>query len=112
MINRSLLIIKAKHPFLDWLKSLPEPANISLEEVNWENSAFLLQDHDPEDQEEVLAHYYDIIFENELMGWWTDKEDWPKNRDLTLFKEWFDFEFHSMVFDLVDEPLLQYEPNQ
>ena len=111
MINRSLLTIKAKQPLLDWLKSLPDPGNETLEDVNRETSAFLLPDHDPSEEEEVLAHYFDIIFAEQLMGWWTAKKDWPNHRDLTLFKEWFDYEFHSMVFDLVDEPLLRYIPN-
>ena len=44
------------------------------------------------------------------MGWWTEPNDWPQNnRNLTLFKKWFDYEFHSMVFDLVDGPLLRHE---
>jgi hypothetical protein len=35
----------------------------------------------------------------------TDESDWPKVRDLKLFREWFDIKFHSLVLDLVDEPL-------
>ena len=43
---------------------------------------------------------YDII-----EGWWTDEADWPRLRDLELFKKWFEVVFHSMIEDLTDAPL-------
>jgi len=33
--------------------------------------------------EDILADYYDIIFEDQLAGWWTDSAIWPKTRDLS-----------------------------
>ena len=41
-INRSLLVVRAKEPFLHWVNSLPDPADVTLEEVNSDQSAFLL----------------------------------------------------------------------
>ncbi len=57
------------------------------------------------EREEILADYYDIIFEDQLGDWWTDSTRWPKTRDFATFKEWFDIEFHSLILDLVDLPL-------
>ena len=110
MLNRSIIIIKAKEPFLSWLSSLPEPENnISLDEIDFDNSVYLLPEYEMDDErEEILADYYDIIFEDQLAGWWTDSAIWPKTRDLSTFKEWFDIEFHSLILDLVDLPL-EYE---
>ena len=110
MLNRSIIIIKAKEPFLNWLSSLPEPENkITLDEINFDNSAYLLPEYEmDEEREEILADYYDIIFEDQLAGWWTDSANWPKTRDLSIFKEWFNIEFHSLILDLVDLPL-EYE---
>ena len=106
MVNRSVLIVRAKQPFLDWLQSLPDPANITLDEVNHDNTAYLIQDYESDNErEKILAHCYDLILEDQLAGWWKDATDWPEIRDLETFKEWFDTEFHSLVIDLVDGPL-------
>lgn len=74
--------------------------------MNQDNTVYLLPEYfyDTE-QEALLDQFYDLIFEEQLNGWWTDESDWPVNRDLTTFKEWFDVEFHSAVLDLVDAPL-------
>ncbi len=53
----------------------------------------------------IVEHYHELIFEEALESWWTNKKDWPKNRDFTTFLKWFDMKLHSMVLDLVDEPL-------
>lgn len=47
-----------------------------------------------------------MIFEDQLVDWWTMNEDWPKKRDLPTFKKWFDLQFHSVVEDLVDDELV------
>ena len=74
--------------------------------VNEDNAAYLLPDLDYGNEEkELLARFFDLIFEEQLNGWWTEKSDWPVDRDLTTFNKWFDVEFHSVVLDLVDAPL-------
>lgn len=110
MINRSVLTVKAKEPFVKWLNALPEPAEVSLEEVNEDTMAYLLPEYASDDeQDEIIAHFFGPIFQMELAGWWTDEKDWPKNRELALFTKWFEVEFHSMVVDLVDAPLENLE---
>jgi hypothetical protein len=42
-------------------------------------------------------------------GWWRDRATWPTPRSLAVFRNWFDCQFHSMVLDLADEPLIQEE---
>ena len=41
MINRSLVILREKQRFVDWLQSLPDPANTTLDELNSDNAAYL-----------------------------------------------------------------------
>jgi len=109
MINRSAIVVKAKQPFREWLLNLPDPVSedITLDEINNEPHIYLLPEYEMIDQEDaLLAHFYDIVFEAELNGWWTDETNWPSNRSFQLFKEWFDVSFHSMIEDLVDEPLI------
>ena len=50
--------------------------------------------------------YYKVIFEEQLSGWWRDETDWPTKRDMKTFTHWFDVEFHSVVLDVVQKPLL------
>ena len=53
----------------------------------------------------MLGTCYDILFEEHLAAWWTDEAAWPQQRDLKMFLNWFGVEFHSLVFDLCDEPI-------
>lgn len=109
-INRSVLIVRSKEPFLYWLNSLPDPGDYTLEDINRDQSAFLLLEYeDDRKQENILGKYFTQIFEEKLFGWWTDPEAWPSKRDLKTFKKWFDVEFHSIVYDLVNRPLLVVE---
>lgn len=111
LINRGLLIVKPKQPFLDWLKSLPN--DIEAEEANQEEldespeiddyTAYLVPEfEDDEETRQVLEEFYSFIFQQELESWDQEESNWPKNRDLVTFHEWFEVEFHSMVFDLAE----------
>jgi len=110
MINRSILIVKAKQPFQLWLQSLPDPADLTLQQINRDNAAYLLPEYDDDgDRGKLLRRYFGLIFEEQLASWWRDETDWPVKRDLMTFTQWFDVEFHSVVLDLVDKPLLHEE---
>ena len=81
-----------------------------MEQVNQDNTSYLLPDYESDNEgKEILRHYFDLIFEEQLAGWWQDETAWPSRRDLATFLQWFDVEFHSLVLDLVDEPLLHEE---
>ena len=106
MINRSAVTIKAKEPFLNWLKSLSDPPAVTLNEVNQDSNVYLLPEYEVDDEQgDIVAECYDLIFEEELASWWTVRKDWPPQRNLETFKKWFDIEFHSVVIDIVDAPL-------
>lgn len=106
-INRSLVILRPKQPFLDWGKTLDdEDKNFTLEQLGEDSTAYLIPElWDDSDQEELLESYYDVLFEEQLAGWWTDETAWPQKRNLKMFLDWFEVEFHSLVFDLCDEPI-------
>jgi len=110
MVNRCVVIIKAKEPFLEWLKELPDPGHFTLDEVNSNTSAYLLPNYEDDPKAgRILSRYFGLIFEEQLAAWWTYERDWPSNRDLRTFKRWFEVEFHSIVFDLVDGLLFDDE---
>jgi hypothetical protein len=54
---------------------------------------------------EWLEEHCNIIFEQALDGWWTDKRSWPPDRSISVFQKWFDCCLYSMVLDLDDQPL-------
>jgi len=111
-IDRGLLTVRAKEPFIDWLHSLPDPDPVkyTLDEVNCDQSAYLLPEYEDDNKKEsLLKKYFKQIFEEQLNGWWLDPAAWPSKRDLKTFKKWFDIEFHSVVFDLVDKPIRTVE---
>ena len=111
MINRCVLTVRLKQPFLDWLRSLPDMLDVSLDEINRDPKAYLLPFIDElSGQPALLEEFYEEIFEEQLAGWWTVEKDWPQDRTQEVFKEWFDVQFCSWVQDLVDdEPLEEDE---
>lgn len=107
MVNRGLVIALAKEPFREWLQSLPEPCETSIEEINEDRTAYLVPEfEDDKGRDRVLKKFYEMIFEDQLADWWTREEDWPQQRDMRTFKKWFDLQFHSVVEDLVDDVLV------
>jgi len=57
------------------------------------------------DLEKCLKKLCKAIFEEQLDGWYRVEELWPRDRSIVAFREWFDYRFHSMPIDLVNEPL-------
>ena len=106
-INRSLAILKPRQPFLDWARTLDDEAEeLTLQQLTEDSIAYLIPElWQDSDQQSLLESYYEVLFEEQLAGWWTDEADWPKKRDLKMFRDWFEVEFHSLVFDLGDEPI-------
>jgi len=109
MLNRSAFVVRAKQPFLDWLRGLPDPvdANLTLADINQEPTVYLLPVYeDDEERNRILARHFDLIFASELAGWWTKETDWPAQRDLRRFRQWFDVSDYSVIEDLVDAPMV------
>jgi len=110
MFNRCAVTTTAKQPFRDWLASLPDPLDATLDQLNHDNQVFLLPYFDTyEEAEELLGDFFGEIFQHWLAGYWTIPAHWPADRSLKVFHEWFDVKFHSMITDLVDDEPLEWE---
>jgi hypothetical protein len=110
MLNRCLVIVTAKKPFREWLLSLPDPCDETIDEINDDPSAYLLPEFDDDEERDwILKEYFPMIFEDQLFAWWIQAEDWPQNSNFKMFKKWFDVEFHSTVEDLVDDDLVDQQ---
>lgn len=106
-INRSVLIARGKEPFLKWVQELPDPTDITMEELNEECTVYLMPEYGYEDEiPGMVKAAFQAIFEIELEQWWPDKLDWPDTSDYKLFKRWFRIEVHSVTRDLAPGPII------
>ena len=104
-IDRNLAIIRPKKPYLDWVRSLPNPdKDITLEELRLDCSTFLIPAEDsPQEGTVFLEKHFREIFEYELSSWDLESKNWPSSFTLQMFRDWFDLEIHTLVIDLVEE---------
>jgi hypothetical protein len=109
-INRGLIVVRPKQPFLDWIRSVDEaPENLKLEDAQDDCTTYLVPElSSPNDEQAVIAWCWDVVFEQELFSWFTDENLWPTVRTQEMFMEWFDIEFHNLVFDLIDDLPLEH----
>ena len=107
VVNRGVVIVKPKQPFLDWLGTLPDPNVLTLDQLQEDCTAFLISDADAENLDRWLRRNYPILFEEQLGGWWTDPTRWPAKRDLRTFRAWFAVEVHSVVVDLIPGDIIR-----
>lgn len=104
-INRSVLIIKPRIPFLDWVNATGAlDAPLTIDELMPEQSVYLIPEVNEGGVEPYVRRYCKIIFENEL-GAWGVPDLWPKKLTFELFEEWFHVEWGSEVFDLGKEKI-------
>ena len=109
-INRSVVIVRPKQPFLDWLTSVEKAlgGRVSQIDLTEEGAAFLIPDEDIIDAKEARRYIekkWREIFEQFLFDWFIEDTLWPKKRTLKMFREWFDFIYAPMAWDLVKKPL-------
>lgn len=108
MLNRAALIARPAKPFLDWAAYLDDSGLVPSPDD--EQTVYLVPGFEDDDKrEEVLEAVWAEVFERALFGWHVVPEDWPQNRTLAMFREWFQIEMHSIVEDMVDGPLIDDE---
>lgn len=112
ILNRQLIIIRPKEPYLNWIRNLPAPDDealhdLSLSSIDKDPSVFLIpSDCDPTD---AVEHYLPYIWHEMLSAWYTDESLWSKKLSLKEFNRWFKVETASMVFDLPNRDVLDYD---
>ena len=104
MLNRSLVIVRPKQPYLEWADSVNDGG--SPPTADGEQTGYLLPSNDTDaDGSQTIEQCYEGLFESELADWHTHEEHWPVNRTFAMFQEWFSVEWHSIVVDLCEDPL-------
>ncbi len=106
MVDRGVLVVKAKEPFREWISLLPDSDHITIKEINDDCTAYLISAFGKDQEKDfIIKKLYSTIFAEQLFDWCIDEGRWPQDRTLTLFKRWFELEFHSVVEDLADGEL-------
>lgn len=110
LINRDSVIIKGKQPLADWINMNDPDHPVSLSDVREECTVILLPEcRDRDEAVTIIESNFETIFFGELEGWFVDESLWPASVTLETFRDWFDIEYHSMIFDALDEDIEKRE---
>ena len=107
-LHRAAVTITRKQPYVDWANRTAEGTDepvVYPEEDR--RTVYLVPNFDGEPTAgEVLAEFWEDIFEEELAAWMEDEDSWPEVRTRAVFDAWFDAELTDAVIDLTpEEPL-------
>jgi hypothetical protein len=113
LVYRCAIIVKPQKAFLDWVNKIGPMEDMSLSKLQEDSHVYLVPDFEEEDQiEKAIEKYiklnYAGIFLNELSGWYLDKSAYPALTYAT-FLNWFEISMHTMIFDMVNQPILKEE---
>ncbi len=115
VVNRAVILVKPKKPFIDWAKYVNTDNDLSdkeMEEEFDEYNAYLIKEVDyDEELEKNIKKEAKYIFETELAGWSQDESEWPTNRSYKIFREWFQIIDSIMVVD-TDTSLLERDDEE
>ena len=98
--NRSALYIIPKSPFKKWAALYNDGPLSDLKSRLSEQHVFLIEFSYQDPLNEILASYYKDIFEYELSSWNIIEKEWPKDRSMKNFLEWFEVHFCDEIIDL------------
>jgi hypothetical protein len=107
-INRCALVVRPRKPLVDWSNKIDPEFPTTLASAREDPTLYLVPAWAAEDLDGALEELWEGIFEEELVGWYTDEALWPK-RSLEVFRQWFDVEVCSTIVDLDDEEPLELE---
>ena len=100
-INRTAIIIKPLQPYYEWIKSISSDIHAT---ADMEPMIYLV-DEDMDDLDGWLKKNSEKLFKMQLEGWTPNKKQWPQKRSFKMFREWFQAEMVTMVYDMECEPV-------
>lgn len=103
-LNRGALLVRPREAYLKWAAGLDGDAPLAAEALTGHVSVYLVSDPEALDEESPdMTPYFKEIFHEELAAWCLDEAQWPTQRDLKVFREWFAVTAQSIVVDLGDD---------
>lgn len=103
--NRSALFVTPREPFKEWARLHNESPMEDLAQRLTENHVYLVEWFHEEPIADILRPYYLEIFESELLSWNSYRNEWPQDRSLESFLEWFDVKLCDGLYDLETEKI-------
>lgn len=111
-VDRHILLVTPREPFVRWVSSLEEFEEIvagdqrsGLDEAVRMASTYLVPfSFNPDPVIAWVRDHFDTIFETELNGVTESSESWPNDRTVEMFEDWFDLQLLDAPIDLVDGP--------
>ncbi len=103
-VNRIAAIVKPTVKMLQWLKKNPNTTrDYTLADIRKDCTILLIPAFNgPREAKAYIDSIYKGIFDSELGSWGFPQSSWPQERTLERFHQWFDIDFHSIVFDIGD----------
>ena len=103
VVNRSLLIVRPRQPYVDWANSVDDdgpPADLTF--LREQPHAYLVEDIELLDEfAQLIDVYWEPIFHEQLDGWMRDPDLWPEELTREMFLKWFDCELSTMIWDML-----------
>ena len=112
-VERSIVVIKPKQAFVDWVITTFDDleGHLNLENMRIDCNSYLIPEIDEiEDGIKFVDEKYDDLFRMELSSWTADENLWPQNISLKIFWEWFDVEISPSLIDLSNDDEDEEEP--
>jgi hypothetical protein len=103
--NRGVIQLVPTKLYVDWFNYVTnDGVNYTIN--NLESISFLINDFDTRMEFDCwLERNYQLLFQIRLSYSCTDKNQWPENRTLAVFKSWFDIIHCDLILDLLEEPI-------
>ena len=98
--NRAAIYISPKEMFKTWAKLYNDSSEEELANRVKEKHIYLIDLNLGQSLKDTIEPYYTKVFENELMLWNVIEHEWPKNRSINVFLDWFEVNISDDVFDL------------
>ncbi len=107
-VERSVVVIKPKSPFLEWVNNTfaDAPQPLTLDSIRIDCNSYLIPEIDEiEDGVNYIDDKFADLFALELASWTEDETLWPQAFTLKMFWEWFDVEVYPTAIDISEEDL-------
>lgn len=115
VINRRLVKLIPKQPYLDWLLATDDTLDIlrpaTLADLRLDVEAFLVPEgagESVEDIERWIDQRWHSLFEY-LLESVRNESAWPTERNLSMFKSWFEVQVSTMVWDLEGTGSIEFD---
>ena len=104
MINRIAVVLTPRRRFFDWLNAMPDTeTKLSYETRKEHRSVYLVAGEEDSTAEDLIVSNWEDLFTSELASWYPDSDEWPSNRTVHTFQDWFEVDVIDTVNDLDPE---------